>query len=135
MFDCSFYGNIREKRFGIKSVFTTGGQVSKMYGLAKIHKHKSNPPYRSILSRTRSFKYKLAITLDKLLKPFIPQQYIVKDTFEFINRLKAFDTHSNIQYVSFDAKSVFTNIPIERTIQHICNIIPPEQLPFDNKTF
>ena len=63
---------------------------------------------------TRSFKSKLAITLDKLLKPFIPQQYIVKDTFEFINRLKAFDTHSNIQYVSFDANSLLTNIPIEK---------------------
>ena len=90
-----------------KKVRNTGGQTPKMYGLAKIHKDKTNPPYRPILSMINSFKSNLAKSLDQMLKPFVPQKYIVKDTFDFINRIKCFKTNSDAVHISFDAKSLF----------------------------
>ena len=76
-----------------------------------------------IRDRINSFKSNLAKSLDQILKTFVPQQYIVKDTFDFINRIKWFKTNSDAVHISFGAKSLFTNIPVDSTIDHICNII------------
>ena len=91
-----------------KKVRNTGGQTPKMYGLAKIHKDKTNPPYRPILSMINSFKSNLAKSLDQILKPFVPEKYMFKDTFDFINRMKCFKTNSDAVHISFDAKSLST---------------------------
>jgi len=118
------------------AVRSTGAQPSKLYGLAKIHKDQKDPPYRPILSMVNSFKSNLAKKLDEILKPFIPSSYISTDTFNFIEKLSAVKIkNKNPHYMSIDAKSLFTNIPIERTIKHICSILPFHSLPFTEKTF
>ena len=38
-------------------------------------------------------------------------------------------------HISFDAKSLFTYIPFDRAIDHICNIIPSDKIPFTIETF
>ena len=86
-----------------KKVRSTGAQPSKMYGMAKIHKDPRKPPYRPILSMVGNFKSHLAIELDKLLKPFIPTEYTVKDTFQFIDKLNSVKFKSdNLSFASID---------------------------------
>ena len=54
--------------------------------------------------------YKLA----KCFVPLIVHQYTIKDSFSFCEELKHFNT--NLIIASFDVESLFTNIPLQETI-------------------
>ncbi len=45
--------------------------------------------------------------------------YIIKDTFDFVNRVSKLQTNVDQRVVSFDVESLFTNIPTEETINII----------------
>jgi len=47
--------------------------------------------------------------------------YIIKDTFDFVNRVSKLQTNVNQRVVSLDVESLFTNIPTEETINIILN--------------
>ena len=119
----------------LSRVRSTGAQPARLYGLAKVHKSKSDPPYRPILSMTRSYKTNLAKWLDNLLKPFIPKEYNIKDSFSFVNELHNIniDTNQHI-LVSLDVVSLFTNIPVPLTIQHIMSLVDDSKLPIESGT-
>ena len=44
------------------------------------------------------------------------------------------DSFTNVFLTSYDVESLFTPIPVERTIEHICTIVPSSELPFDKST-
>jgi hypothetical protein len=91
-----------------------------MYGLPKIHKE--GAPVRPIISAIGTYNYKLAKYLDRILKPLTTNSnYIIKDTFDFVNRVSKLQTNVNQRVVSFDVESLFTNIPTEETINIILN--------------
>lgn len=119
-------GLISESIF--KIVKPIGSQPARLYGLPKIHKNKDDPPYRPILNMIQAYPTNLAKWLDELLKPFIPKENTVKDTFEFIHHLKdQCSTDKNM--VSFDVKDLFTNIPVDDTIEHITSVIKETDIP------
>ena len=107
-----------------------------MYGLPKIHKNESDPDYRPILSMRNSAKYNLSKWLDSFLKPHIPKEFTLKDTFEFVNSLNNFKRNcpKNSCFVSFDAISLFSNIPVSSTIEHIISSIDDNLLPVEMNT-
>jgi len=76
----------------------------------------------------------LARWLDNLLKQFLPQNFTVKDTFHFIEKLRASNLPGDRHFVSFDVASLFTQIPVDETINFICKFIPSPDLPFKKKT-
>ena len=126
-------GKISEHDYGkIRSV---GSQPARLYGLSKVHKDKGNPPYRPVLSMPNAYCTNLSKWLDNILKEFIPQECTVKDSFAFCDLLKnsAIDA-SKCFMVSFDVKSLFTNIPVHDTIKYICDKIPQNKLPIDKAT-
>ena len=92
-----------------------------MYGLPKVHK--PNPiPLRPILSMVGSAQHEMARWLTKVLQPVLQQysSHLIKDSFEFVNTLREFGEVGEDSFMcSFDVKSLFTNVPIEETIQ-IC---------------
>ena len=91
-----------------------------MYGLPKIHK--TGTPLRPIISAVGTYNYKLAKYLDKILKPLVPNEnYILKDTFDFVNKVSNIAHVENQHMVSFDVESLFTNIPTLETIEIILN--------------
>ena len=110
-------------------VRSTGSQPARLYGLPKIHKNAQDPKYRPILSMTNSFCTNLAKWLDSLLKPFLPSTYTVKDTFEFVEDLRAASINSDQFFVSYDVTSLFTQIPVDETIDFICNFVPMHEMP------
>ena len=77
----------------------------------------------------------LAKWLNNILSPFIPKSRTVKDSFEFIEKLSSnnYDL-KNAHLVSFDVKSLFTNIPVEETVNYICQCAPENQLPIRTNT-
>ena len=84
-------------------------------------------------------EYKLAKYLDNLIKPHIPDTYLLKSTDDFIERLKQFPCNNSYRIVSFDVVSLFTNVPLSETIELIINRLyadgNPYAIPFDKDVF
>jgi len=113
-----------------------GSQPARLYGLPKVHKNAADPKYRPVLSMVNKYSTKLAKYLDSILKPYLPSELTVTDTFEFINQIKSFNLQPHHHLVSFDVVSLFTNIPVEETINHICNtFIDFKNFPVNKLTF
>ena len=86
-----------------------------MYGSAKVHKFVTDglPSFRPILS-INTPTYKLAKFLAPMLEPLTTNEYTIKDSFTFAEELQSFD--SKLVMASFDVESLFTNIPLQETI-------------------
>ena len=113
-----------------ESIRPTGSQCPKLYGLPKTHK--KGCPCRPILDMVNSSQYKIA----KFLIPILSQvsnkfsHFCVKDSFNFVENIRNNRCLPD-QMCSFDIKSLFTNVPIDTTI-NICinelynsNLNPP----------
>ena len=72
---------------------------------------------RPILSATQTYNYALAKWLDDKLKPLVTNQYMISDTFEFVNEVHELVINNGDILVSYDVSSLFTNEPLEETIQ------------------
>ena len=103
-----------ETRKHLKQVGTRPGI---MYGSCKVHKKCVDgcPPFRPILSALQTPTYKLAKYLVPILEPLTTNKYTVKDSFKFATEIVEQDS-SNFMG-SLDIDSLFTNIPLEETIE------------------
>ena len=105
-------------------LYPTGSNAGKFYGAAKLHKLKQEDtvgqlPLHPIVCNCGTASYKLAKYLAKLLSPLSKSQYTVQNTKEFINYIKKQKNPSNYKMISFDVISLFTNVPIDATINII----------------
>ena len=73
------------------------------------------PSLRPINSSIRAFNYKLAKYLSELLNPVIPSQHCTTDSFTFVNDIKQIRLNEKF-LVSFDVVNLFTNVPLDETI-------------------
>nr|CAH8838839.1 unnamed protein product [Trichobilharzia regenti] len=83
--------------------------------------HKPDIPMRPILSVINSPYHKVARWLPEMLEPIRRKLtvYSLKDTIQFAKQLENLNI-SNKFIVSFDVSSLFTKIPLEETIQIMC---------------
>ena len=105
-------------------VYPTGSNAGKLYGTAKIHKLPESGtadqlPLRPIISNIGTTLYYLAKHLAKILAPLSKSEYTVQNTKDFVNFIKPQKIPSNHQLISFDVVSLFTNVPIDATIDII----------------
>ena len=104
-----------------KMMKPTGSRPGVMYGLCKIHKDKTNgrelPPFRPILSAISTCTYSLAKFFVPVLKEYTINTYTIKDSFTFADEVV--EQNAGLYMVSFDVESLFTNIPLDETI-NIC---------------
>ena len=102
-----------------KSIKSVGSRPGILYGLGKIHKETCNgiPCFRPILSAIGTPTYKLAKFLLKFFTPSTANEFTVIDSFHFAEEI--FQQDSNLHMASLDIDSLFTNIPLEETID-IC---------------
>ena len=63
------------------------------------------------------FSYNLAKFFVPILKEFTINEYTVKDSFSFSNEIR--NKSTSLYMASFDIQSLFTNIPLDETID-IC---------------
>ena len=90
-----------------------------IYGNPKIHKPVVDnlPKFRPIMSAINTPAYNLAKFLIPILEPFIHNEFTVKDSFSFAKDIITYD--SSLYMASFDFESIFTNIPLNETV-NIC---------------
>ena len=80
--------------------------------------HKSGWPFRPIFTSVNTYNYNLASYLVHILQPISTNQLTIKDCFNFADWDKTYK-HKNEVMRSFDVSSLFTNVPLDKTIQ-IC---------------
>ena len=74
-------------------------------------------PFRPILSAIGTFTYKIAKFLVTILSCLTINEFTVKDFFLFAKQNVEQD--SNFYMGNLDVNSLFTNIPLEETINHL----------------
>ena len=110
-------------------LYCTGSSYGVMYGLPKIHKE--GTPIRPILTSYDTPNYKLAKFLVPLLAPLTTNNYSIKNSEHF--REKILPQDSDLFMTSLDVESLFTNVPVEETIQIILDkIFTSEDTIFNN---
>ena len=96
----------------------TGSQPGVLYGLCKVHKgvcaDGSPPPFRPILSAINTPSYKIAKFLTPLLSGLTKNAFVSKDSFEFARVVR--NQNPDLFMASFDIDSLFTNVPLDETI-------------------
>ena len=119
--------------------YPSGSAPARIYGTPKMHKFSSSDSFpklrpivsslgtfnyklRPIVSSIGTFNYNLAQCLCDLLSPLVPNDYSWKDTFSFVSQIKI--ANLSIKFlVSYDVTSLFTNIPLQETIDIAINLI------------
>ena len=90
-----------------------------------MHKFSSSdsfPKLRPIVSSIGTFNYNLARFLCDLLSPLVPNDYSCKDTFSFVSQIKNANLSKKF-LVSYHVTTLFTNIPLQETIDIATNLI------------
>ena len=99
------------------SVVQKGSRLAHLYGLPKTQKKKL--AMRPTLSATGTYNYKLAKWLDEKLKPLSVNEHTVSDIFVFDDELREIKIKDREVLVSYDVSSLFTNVPVDETIETI----------------
>ena len=102
-------------------IFPTGTTIPTMYGLPKTHKH--GVPLRPILSMVGSFNHSFVKWLGRKLEPLRSAKSIARDSFS-LGFLRDSNLNSGF-FVSYDVVSLFTNIPLNDTIDIILEHLYP----------
>ena len=104
---------------------SSGSALAGIYGAPKKHKLSSSdsfPKLLPIVSSIGTFNYYLARFLCHLLSPLVPNDYSCEDTFSFVSQIKNANLSKRF-LVSYDVTSLFTNIPLQETIDIAINLI------------
>ena len=101
------------------TVCLKGSRLAHLYGLPKTHKERL--AMRPILSATGTYNYTLAKWLDEKLKPLSVNNHTISDVFQFAEEIRELDFNEDDILVSYDVSALFTNVPLEETIQILAN--------------
>ena len=105
-------------------LYPSGSGPSKFYRTAKKHKIPVNGtvddlPLQPVISNIGTTSYHLAKYLAKTLSPLSKSECTVNNNLEFISYMKIIFIPSDHKLISFDVKSLFTNVPLDFTIDLI----------------
>ncbi|XP_064088420.1 uncharacterized protein LOC135202899 [Macrobrachium nipponense] len=103
------------------------------YIYRNVKTHKQGSPLRPIISQIPAPTYLLAKKLNTILTLYVPDTYSSKSSAEFLEALRV--TPSRRCIASMDVESLFTNVPVNETIQMILDKVyrdpdtPPLNIP------
>ena len=97
------------------------GDYEPGYFYGNVKAHKQGNPLRPIISQIPTPTYKLAKQLNDVIAPYIPRTYSLRSTDEFIDTLKI--KNPNGILASLDVSSLFTNVPLDQTIEIILQYV------------
>ena len=123
--------NFKGKFDRYKDMRPVSNQPGRLYPTAKTHKFSlldeitiEKLKFRPIISQVDTYTYNAAKVIANYLKPLCQNEYKINDTQSFPSMLKDQEPlNPNEEYVSYDVESLFTNIPVDETINYIINQI------------
>ena len=106
-----------------------------MYGLIKTHK--PDNPVRPIISSIGSCSYELSKWLAQQLSPYIgtiSNSHII-NSLDLVSKLSTLNVNYNYKLVSFDVKSLFTNVSVDSLLHFIQNEFSDDVFPINLDDF
>ena len=99
-------------------------KIARAHGLPKVHKsYERIPPFRPIIDTTGSTHYGVGKYITDLLHPLTQNEYALKDSFDAVERIqnipRQFLNNDEYTFISLDVVSLFTNVPLDRTVNII----------------
>ena len=114
-----------------KDMRMRGANRARARGLPKTHKKFDQiPPFRPIVDTTNTPYSGIGSHLKKVLHPLTMNEFSMKDSFQAAEKIGEIDyslLQNGYKLVSFDVVSLFTNVPLKRTINIIVNRIFKEK--------
>ena len=111
-------------------MYPHSNQPAKLYGTAKTHKfnniheiNKEKLKFHHIIDQTETYSYNEAQVISQYLKPLCKNEFTINDTQSFSADIKNIPPLQEDEDVSYDVESLFTNIPINETIDYILDQI------------
>ena len=111
------------------------GEYKPGYIYGTVKTHKNGNPLRPIVSQIPTPIYNTAKQINNIITPYLPAKYQINSTDDFLQILRATTPQGII--ASLDAESLFTSVPVQRTIDIVCNnvyqhsTLPPPPFPRD----
>ena len=123
-----FLRKLKQKNFfneiEYDKLYPYGSAPYHIYGTPKMYKFSSSdsfPKLRPIISSIGTFSYNLPRFLCDLLSSLVPNDYSCKDTFSFVSQIKNANLSKKF-LISYDVTSLFTNIPLQETMDIAINL-------------
>jgi hypothetical protein len=110
----------------LMSMKPRNAKPARAHLLPKIHKDFDVlPSFRPIIDTTGTTHCYIGKFLSQLIFPLTTNEFTLKDSYDAANRIRAIppDLFNDYKYVSFDVVSLFTNVPLDRTINIILDRI------------
>ena len=108
----------------------TSHRPARMYGSAKTHKFENyeditveNLKLRPIMDQSGTMVYTASQIIAEYISPLNNSKYIIKDTTTFPDILAENPIKEDEEDISYDVVSLFTNVPVEETIEYILDEI------------
>ena len=98
----------------LKDSKSMGGQLPRLYGLAKVHK--KNIPLRPVLSMPGSSYHKFVQKATEWLS-VVPESKINSSTQKTIGSLKKMTLEFDKVIILFDVTSLYANVPVKEAIR------------------
>ena len=98
------------------------GEFSPGYIYGTVKTHKNNNPLRPIISQIPTPTYQLAKKINEIILPYLPAKYNLKSTGDFFDLIHSSNNYTGI-IASLDVESLFTNVPIDATINIIIKYV------------
>ena len=104
----------------------------RAHGLPKTHKKFDTlPTFRPIIDTTNTPHYNVGKFLSSLLNPLTLNAHSLSDSFDavtYINNIPRHLFQEGYQFLSFDVESLFTNVPLRRTVNIFLDRIYKDEL-------
>ena len=104
-------------------LYPLGSCPGKFSGTAKMYKlltnNVNNLPLHPVISNIGTTTYQTAKYLAKLLSPLDASEYTISNTKAFVKQIRKIKVSQGYKMVSFDVALLFTNIPMNKTIEII----------------
>ena len=115
-----------------KKIRPQNAKPARAHGLPKIHKaYDRLPKFRPITDTTGTTHYSVGKYISELLQPLTQNEFTLKDTFDAASRIELIPSElfdQGYKFVSFDVESLFTNVPLQRTLEIIIERIYNKKL-------
>ena len=106
--------------------------VGRAHAVPNIHKQYTTlPKYRPIVDTTNTTHYNVGKFLSNLLNPLTHNRFSLSDSFQAVSDINSIPKNlflEGYQFVSFDVVSLFTNVPLTKTVNIILERVYTEKL-------